>query len=212
MTDAALPKTTRDSLIQAAVALFGQKGFAETSTREIAAAAETNVASIAYHFGNKAGLNEACIRHVAGQIATAIGGPVPDTATDPDEAAAQLEVILRRFVGFIAAAPGAADVVTFLLRQLAGPTEAVDLIYDEFLEPRHRALCHLWGQATGLPAESETVKLSVFSMIGQALYFRIGAPYVRKRLDWSEIGADEAARIADLLVANLRCMIERQRT
>ena len=51
---------TKKALIEAAFVLFAEKGFAATSTREIASAAKTNIASIPYHFGSKAGLRMAC--------------------------------------------------------------------------------------------------------------------------------------------------------
>ena len=49
----------RARLLDAAMALFAEKGFAKTSTREIAQAAQVNVASISYYFGDKAGLYRA---------------------------------------------------------------------------------------------------------------------------------------------------------
>lgn len=49
----------RGRLLDAAMALFAEKGFAKTSTREIAQAAQVNVASISYYFGDKAGLYRA---------------------------------------------------------------------------------------------------------------------------------------------------------
>ena len=42
---------TRLALIRAALTLFGSKGFDGTSTRDIAALANANIGSIAYHFG-----------------------------------------------------------------------------------------------------------------------------------------------------------------
>jgi AcrR family transcriptional regulator len=50
---------SRHRLLRAALRLFAQQGFAKTSTREIAEAAGTNVASISYYFGDKAGLYRA---------------------------------------------------------------------------------------------------------------------------------------------------------
>lgn len=206
------PKQTRQSLIEAAIHLFGHRGFAETSTRALAARAGTNIASIAYHFGGKAGLHAASAREVAARIGAALAlsdHVPPDT---PAEAAARLETMLRRFVNFLVAAPEAADMAAFMLRELTDPGEVADLIYNEFLEPRHRMLCGLWGLASSRPPESETVKLGVFAMLGQVLYFRIGQPYVLRRTGWAEVGPDEASRIADLLAGNLHAMIERHRT
>ena len=50
----------RARLLHTALKLFAQKGFAKTSTREIARAAGTNLAAIAYYFGDKTGLYSAC--------------------------------------------------------------------------------------------------------------------------------------------------------
>ena len=61
MQDDSSPSGTRADLIAAGLHLFGHDGFAATSTRALAARAGTNVASIAYHFGSKAGLVRAAI-------------------------------------------------------------------------------------------------------------------------------------------------------
>jgi len=50
---------SRLRLLHAGLRLFAQHGFAQTSTREIAEAAGTNVAAISYYFGDKAGLYRA---------------------------------------------------------------------------------------------------------------------------------------------------------
>lgn len=50
---------TRARLLQAAFTLFAERGYAQTSVRAIAEAAGSNVAAIAYHFGDKAGLYSA---------------------------------------------------------------------------------------------------------------------------------------------------------
>ncbi len=49
----------RQRLLDAALRLFAQQGYARTSTREIAEAAGVNVAAISYYFGDKAGLYRA---------------------------------------------------------------------------------------------------------------------------------------------------------
>ncbi|APW40163.1 TetR family transcriptional regulator [Rhodoferax koreense] len=49
----------RRRLLHAALRLFADKGFAKTSTREIAQAAGVNIAAISYYFGDKTGLYRA---------------------------------------------------------------------------------------------------------------------------------------------------------
>jgi AcrR family transcriptional regulator len=53
----------REQLLQGAVECLWQKGYARTTARDIATAADANLASIGYHFGSKeALLNEAILR------------------------------------------------------------------------------------------------------------------------------------------------------
>lgn len=47
---------SRERLLNCAVKLFAEQGYAKTSTREIAQAAQVNISAIAYYFGDKAGL------------------------------------------------------------------------------------------------------------------------------------------------------------
>jgi TetR/AcrR family transcriptional regulator len=50
---------TKERLIKASRGLFARKGYAATSVKEIAEAADVNVALVSYHFGGKEGLYHA---------------------------------------------------------------------------------------------------------------------------------------------------------
>lgn len=63
---------------------------------------------------------------------------------------------------------------------------------------------------TGEPAESEKTRLTVFSLIGQLLYFRIGRPVIQRRMGWSQTGAAEARQVADILIGNFHAIIEKE--
>ncbi|MEY2689427.1 MAG: hypothetical protein RL375_3626 [Pseudomonadota bacterium] len=54
-------ESSRERLLHAALRLFASQGYARTSTREIAEAAEANLAAISYYFGDKAGLYRALL-------------------------------------------------------------------------------------------------------------------------------------------------------
>lgn len=60
-------KATPDRLIEATVELVGEKGWDKVTTREICARAETNLASIRYHFGSKDELLHAAVTRTADQ-------------------------------------------------------------------------------------------------------------------------------------------------
>lgn len=199
------------ALVHAALKLFGRQGFDGTSTREVAAEAKANIGSIAYHFGGKEGLRAAAadfivetIQGIAGQALGASQAVAPAT---PEAARAQLFAALERMVGFVVASPQAGEIVQFVLRELSHPTAALDRIYAGVFEPTHRRLCQIWEQATGEPAESEATKLTVFTVIGQVIYFRIGREAVMRRMGWREIGNEEAAKVVAATTGNLRAML-----
>ena len=206
---------TRAALVHAALKLFGRQGFDGTSTRQIAAEAKANIGSIAYHFGGKEGLRAAAADHIVDTIqgiaGQALGGAQAAAPLTPEAARAQLFAALERMVGFVVASPQAGEIVQFVLRELSHPTAALDRIYAGVFEPTHRRLCQVWEQATGEPAESEATKLTVFTMIGQVIYFRIGREAVMRRMGWREIGNAEAAKVAAATTDNLRAMLAARR-
>jgi AcrR family transcriptional regulator len=204
-------RLSRTSLIEAGLHLFGRDGFDGTSTRALARRAGTNVAAIAYHFGSKEGLRVACARTVAERVAAVLDGAASSPPASPDAAAAEIERAVGALVRLIVAAPEARDMVAFMLRQVMEAGAVADLIYAELVEERHRQLSALWALATGRDAEDEEVKLAVFAMVGQVLYFRIALPFVERRMGWSADSPEAADRIAGIVVANLRASLERQR-
>lgn len=200
---------TAAELVAVALHLFGQKGFAATSTREIAAAANTNVASIAYHFGSKDGLRRACGQEIIRRVGAVLGPASPAAGPPPAMAVAAIEGVIRTMADFMLARREAEDIVPFMLRELAENGPVLDDGYTTMFAPLHGRLCRLWSAVTGEPAESERTRLTVFSLIGQLLYFRIGRPIVERRMGWHETGAAEARQVADILVSNLHAIIER---
>src|SRR5262245_49104670 len=201
---------TRIALVHAALRLFGSKGFDGTSTRDIAAMANANIGSIAYHFGSKEGLRAACAEHIVetirGIAGQALNAGVGDTPAEAAEA--QLLAMVERMVSFILARPEAGEIVAFVLRELSHPTAALDTIYNGVFEPTHKRLCHIWELATGEPAESERTKITIFTLIGQVIYFRIGREAVLRRMGWSDIGAAEASAVIDVAKDNLATILK----
>jgi AcrR family transcriptional regulator len=74
----------RERLVRGALQCMREKGYARTTARDIAAAANSNLGSIGYHFGSKEALLNEAIREgfaewtaQVGQVAFAEGGATP---------------------------------------------------------------------------------------------------------------------------------------
>lgn len=204
---------TRAAIIRAAMEGFARKGFEATTTREIAAAAGCNLAAISYYFGGKDGLRLACAETIVATLSAVAnrrveGRPEP---TDPEAAQAALLGLTRRMVHFVLLRPEAAAIAGFVMREVAQPSAALDAIYEGMIERVHRRVCLLWGAATGQPAESDAVRLAVFSTVGQIFYFHVARPVVMRRLGWSAIGRREARAIGATVSANLRARLAADR-
>lgn len=206
-------EATRIALIEAGLKLFGERGYDAVSTRELAETASANVGSIAYHFGGKPGLRLACAEFVAERIA-AQAAPVfatPDVPDDPILAVSMMEAAIERFARFLVTSREASFYAAFIVREVMQPGEVVDHLYNTLIGRAHIRLCGLFAVATGQEAESVEVRAAVFSMLGQIVYFRIARPIVLKRMDWADIGPDEAAMLVQVFKTNLRGLIAAHR-
>ncbi len=204
---------TRAALIEAGLKLFGGKGFAAASTREIATEAGANIGSIAYHFGGKEQLRDACAQHIVASIRTVADPvlqrlPVP---ADPAAAETQLRLAAQRMAGFMIAGPQAADFVQFILREVQQPTKAFDIIYEGLIEVVHRRLCLIWAAATGDDADSEETSIMVFTLIGQIVYFRIAREVVIRRMGWREMGPAQVQLIVTTALDNVMAALAARR-
>jgi AcrR family transcriptional regulator len=207
-TPSASAENTRRSLVEAGLRLFGTKGFSATSTRELAAEAKANVASIAYHFGSKDGLRKAIAETIATTVRSILDAAFDDAGgalAQGDELARRTEAkqrvaaAIERVAVFLLASPLGEMFPRFVLREMAEQSIAFDVLYSGVFEPMHKRLCHLFAEATGGDPESEDTRLTVFAMIGPLLYFRIGAPAVQRRMGWKGYGPVEAKKIAKVV-------------
>jgi AcrR family transcriptional regulator len=200
---------TRSALVRASLELFGAKGFEATSTREIAAAASANIAAIAYHFGGKEGLRAACADFVVAAIAEVFVDAEGEAHASETPAAARdaLARIASGLIEGIVVRGEARPIVRFVMREMFEPSAAFERLYGA-IGPMHARACALWSRATGAPAESETTRLAVFSLIGQLIYFRLARPAVLRRMEWRDIGPAEGAAIKRLIIGNLDAALD----
>lgn len=153
---------TRARLLQAALQLFSEKGFAQTSVRAIAQAAGTNVAAIAYHFGDKAQLYSATFYEPFGSGSDLI--PVfADSALDLPGA------LHHYFAGFLEPLKHD-DLVTQSLRlhvrELLDPTHVWPELIERECRAPHMALVQVLCRHMGVPVVDDDMHRLAFSLAG----------------------------------------------
>ena len=205
---------TKTALMQAAFKLFADKGYAATSTREIASMAKTNIASITYHFGGKAGLRMACAEGIVEKMAllraAPDGIPLPDALDVPQT---EFEAIALKQANMILRLKDAEPMIRFLLREAHQKGEVFDHVNAHFFQPMFTRIHGLFCDAIGdTKLDEEQTRLTVFSIIGQIAYFRIGQPVVLKHMSWTDYHDREATCILATLQRNIRAIIHVHRS
>jgi AcrR family transcriptional regulator len=171
---------------------------ADSRERLIAAAAKVNIAGIAYHFGGKDQLYEACARHIGETIASHLKTRLGELAEAPIPAPQMMHHVLHALAAFLFATPKLASFPRFVLREQMDPSPAFEILYAGVMEPLHKRFCTIWGEAIRADPQSEKVKLQVFALLGQVFFFRMAQAGAIRRMGWTVIGEEQVAA----LVAN----------
>jgi AcrR family transcriptional regulator len=170
----------RERLLDAAEALFADRGFDGTSVRDICERAEMNVASINYHFGDKQRLYVETLKraHACADSDDGQGYPQWPAGTPPVEK-------LRGFITVMAArmhTPARVSALQLLMREFSNPSAAGKEIILNYVRPKAQALLGILTEL--LPGADERRLLMIgFSVIGQILFYRQNRPVVEVIFD-----------------------------
>ena len=139
-------KDTKTALLEAAKQLVGERGYAGTSVRELAAAAGTNLAAVNYHFGSRERLlNQAVLEYFLEW-----GDRVGEVDVDPDaEPLAQLAARARPMVDGLTAAQPAFIVFLEALLQAQRSPELHSELAEHYAEQRRRAVASIAASQAG---------------------------------------------------------------
>jgi AcrR family transcriptional regulator len=197
---------TRAQLIGAALDVFGELGFDGASTRLIASRAGANLAAITYHFGGKEALHIAVARHIVGEIVANIGpalatAAASDSVATPETARQTILRILGTFIDVILGKAEAARWARFVIREQMQPGAAFDVLY-EFLGAAQTLATRAFAAALGKP-ESPEIRLRVFAILGQVMFFRVAQAVVLRRMDWKSIDDAERAAIKRVILGHV---------
>ncbi len=158
---------TRQRLVDAAAVLFADRGFEGVTVREICKASNANVAAVNYHFGDKAGLYRAVVMFAIRVMQET--NELSQRAGDGQSPEAQLRGFVRVFVDRLTGDNPNAWIHRLMAREMQHPTEALDLVMTQVVQPRVDYLCGVGGAIMGLPPADPRVKRCVASLQTQCL-------------------------------------------
>ncbi len=163
----------RDRLLDEAEALFAEKGYTAVSVREIIAAADCNVASIHYYFGNKQNLYLEVFRErwipraqrVHEHFRELMGSQEPSSLP---------EVVKSLALAFLEGPLSDEERRRhhqLMAREMARPTEAFSLVAEEVTRPFFTRLAEIMRPFMPAELTQEQVMLNILCIFSMVLYF-----------------------------------------
>jgi len=163
---------TRRNLLEAACAVFGQKGFREATIAEICHKAGANTAAANYHFGGKEALYVESWRFAFEQSNSTYppdGGVAPKAAAE-ERLRGRILAIIKRIVD-----PQSHD-LDIVHKEMANPTGLLAPVIQKAKEPFFQGFSAIVRELLGPEATEQQVRLCLMSVHAQCF-----GPLMRER-------------------------------
>ena len=159
---------SRDKLLEAAGEVFAEKGFKDSTVREICSHAGVNLASVNYYFGDKKQLYiEALKLSHPGRI-----NVVEKTYPKDAPAAQRLRAFVRVFLERLAKESDSSWKVRLFRREVIDPTPFCREMFREYFRQRFSVLEEIIADVLPPELPDWRRRQVCFSIVGQCVYFR----------------------------------------
>ncbi len=167
--------STRDRIILAAGPIFARKGFRNTTVREICDAANVNLASINYYFGDKQGLYTETVIHAREMRAQEFPHRELDATQPPEEKLKNIVVTLLNRMMAMQTEPWQ---VRLIMKEILQPTEASKTLVKAYFRPFFESLLTVIDELIGMRLADHERHQIGFSIIGQCMHYRFSAEMI----------------------------------
>lgn len=206
---------SQDKLIEAAIAVFGDKGYEGTSTRDIAAAAGVNHAAISYYFSGKEALYAACLDAIAvecraemGDIPRHLQAAMQGGKADRDLCWAAIESFIETMTHMFLSRDVHTARSRVMLREMIDPTPAFDRLYEAFMKEMSDSLTRIVACLTGLRPTSRDAIFCTHAVFGQIKTFQHSRAILQRRLGITEYSDKDIKDIIKVLKINTRGIVQ----
>lgn len=171
MTDDSTPQR----ILLAAGPIFAEKGYRGSTIRDICDAADVNLASINYYFGDKEKLYIETVK-VARQMRLEEYPPSrPQMNLTPEQ---QLKEFIRLLLNRLVATQNAPWQVKLLGREFMEPSKGCRPLVEEFIRPVFKILLQIVNQLVDREVEQHVLDKIGFSIVGQCLHYRCASEMI----------------------------------
>ncbi|WP_051287087.1 CerR family C-terminal domain-containing protein [Paenibacillus taiwanensis] len=188
-------------LLEAGLRIFGLQGYEGVRTRTLADEAGVNQSAIPYYFGGKKGLYLAVTRRLTAEISDEfLEQALMETETiqkrSKAEAEEALKEVITQFSMSMIGNPDANARSLFIAREQLQPTEAYDILYEQFFLPLHQMIAILVGKVREHDAHDPITILTTHAIVGQAIAFSVAKETYLRRQGIQQLDEAHVALIA----------------
>lgn len=190
---------TRAKIVEAALLLFGEKGFEGATTRDIAERAGVNAPALIYYFNHKEGVYLACVEYIAERLSTYMSASIHVARTLLDDPQAKDDalidafcVIQTHFAEFLLVSGEPASWRLFMAREQAGLSYAGKESQSTLkVNSLIISVCtEIAARLIGLPSDAPETIVRVFAITGQLLTFHLTRRAAMAELGWEQLNTD----------------------
>lgn len=207
---------TRQRLIEVAVEIFSELGYAAASTRAIVQKAQTNLVSIPYYFGSKLGLYHAAAEYIGSHAAEHLR-PACERARQSllEENLTDRET-LQSFTDFIveiAELMLRSDMPQswgqFIHREQLVPTAAFDILDAKF-RPVFELGFEYVSRLTKRPANAPETRIQFMAILAMLKLTCVDRASFLRNTGWKSLGEEETRFVNEMLRRNVQALCNQE--
>jgi len=188
-------QSTRERLLLTAGEVFAEHGFRAATVREICRRANSNVAAINYHFGDKERLY-AAVLEFADRCASE-EQPIQEgfrAGLTPEQ---QLHEFVRRVLRRIFGKGRTGWYAKLMAREMVDPSEAIEPVVERSYRPQLQQLVDIVQDLLGDQTSEDEARVCAFSVVGQCVFFHHSRSVIRRLDPELQFGPADIERLAD---------------
>jgi len=206
---------TRKRIIEAALQLFGERGYDGASTRDIAQAAGVNAPALQYYFHNKEGVYQACAENLVEQLKQHFADATAHARAllaQPGERGALIDAYLQvqaRALSLLLS-PEHATFKNMFSREYAGEalSSGSSLLDREVKQPMNALLLNLLARIMGSRPDDNITRIRLLTLKGQTMAFHYPPGACLELLKWKRMDTRHANMVKQAIAEQTRILLE----